>query len=219
MKMLVLFSGGLDSAVAVHWALNQNHKVSCLGFEYGSKHNQQENSYAERYASKLGLDYIKINLDFIGKHFNSSLLQGGGNLPKPGEVNSSAVVPFRNGIMLAVAAGYAESIDAQGIVLANHAGEVAPDCKLTFTIPMGSAIYNGTLANIELFCPFANGPKTDIIRLGDKLHVDFANTYTCYNGGEVQCGTCRSCVPRREAFRLAGVLDPTVYVNEHYAST
>lgn len=218
MKMLVLFSGGLDSATAVHWALSQKHEVVCLGFEYGSKHNYQENLHAERYAAKLGLSYKKISLDFIGKHFNSSLLQGGGDLPKPGEVNSSAVVPFRNGIMLAVAAGYAESIDAQGVVLSNHAGEVAPDCKAAFTVPMGSAIYAGTLKNIELFCPFAYGPKTDIIRLGDELHVDFANTYTCYNGGEVQCGVCRSCVPRREAFLLAGVVDPTVYAREYNAS-
>ena len=123
------------------------------------------------------------------------------------------VVPFRNGIMLAVAAGYAESREAEGLVIAAHAGDHAiyPDCRETFMSPMADAIRNGTYAAIDLLRPFITMRKEDIAARGAELGVEFAKTWSCYRGGERHCGRCGTCVERVEAFALAGLDDPTDY--------
>ena len=127
----------------------------------------------------------------------------------------STVVPFRNGIMLAVAAGFAESIGAAGIVIAAHVGDHAiyPDCREEFLAPMASAIREGTYARVELLRPFVSMDKVAIVRRGAELGVDFGRTWSCYKGGEIHCGTCGTCVERREGFLLAGIVDPTTYTS------
>jgi 7-cyano-7-deazaguanine synthase len=124
------------------------------------------------------------------------------------------VVPFRNGIMLAIACGIAESRDAQGLVIAAHAGDHAiyPDCREPFMKAMAEAMQAGTYAAIELLRPFIAIDKTGIARLGHELGVDFSHTWSCYKGGDVHCGTCGTCVERREAFANAGLTDPTPYL-------
>lgn len=123
------------------------------------------------------------------------------------------VVPFRNGIMLAVACGYAESAGAEGLVIAAHAGDHAiyPDCRESFMAAMARAMEEGTYARIRLLRPFIAMDKAAIVRRGVELGVDFARTWSCYKGGETHCGTCGTCVERREAFALAGIADPTDY--------
>jgi 7-cyano-7-deazaguanine synthase len=124
-----------------------------------------------------------------------------------------SVVPFRNGIMLAVAAGYAESIGAQGVVIAAHAGDHAiyPDCREPFLLAMGEAMNSGTYAHIELLLPFIAMDKAAIATRGTAMGVDFSTTWSCYKGGDIHCGLCGTCVERREAFVLAGLPDPTDY--------
>ncbi len=123
------------------------------------------------------------------------------------------VVPFRNGIMLAIAAGFAESIGANHLVLGNHAGDhaVYPDCREDFTAPMSAAIKAGTYAEITIVRPFEKVTKTDICRIGNELGVPYKLTYSCYKGGEKHCGKCGTCFERIEAFRDSGVTDPTLY--------
>ena len=123
------------------------------------------------------------------------------------------VVPFRNGIMLAIAAGYGESIGAEALVIAAHAGDHAiyPDCREGFMRAMGEAIAGGTYARLALLRPFIDWDKTRILRRGAELGIDYARTWSCYKGGDRQCGTCGTCVERREAFLRAGVPDPTDY--------
>ena len=123
------------------------------------------------------------------------------------------VVPFRNGIMLAIAAGYAESTGAQGLVIAAHSGDHAiyPDCRPAFMNAMAEAIKQGTYAHLEIIAPFLKCTKADILRRGVELGVDYSRTYSCYKGGAKHCGRCGTCVERREAFLLAGVEDPTGY--------
>ena len=125
----------------------------------------------------------------------------------------STVVPFRNGIMLSIAAGFAESRGAEAVVIAAHSGDHAiyPDCRESFMEPMARAIREGTYAQIELLRPFIAVDKTGIVRRGVELGVDFSHTWSCYKGSEIHCGTCGTCVERREAFLLAGVADPTIY--------
>ena len=126
------------------------------------------------------------------------------------------VVPFRNGIMLAAACGFAESARADGLVIAAHSGDHAiyPDCREPFMQGMANAMSEGTYARIELLRPFIVMDKAAIAKLGHELGVDFAKTWSCYKGREQHCGSCGTCVERREAFIHAGVVDPTVYSEE-----
>ncbi len=127
----------------------------------------------------------------------------------------STVVPFRNGIMLSISAGFAESRDAEGLVIAAHAGDHAiyPDCREEFMKSMADAIRIGTYAGIKLLRPFIAMTKAEIAARGNALGVDFSQTWSCYKGAPLHCGTCGTCVERREAFMLAGVVDPTVYAS------
>jgi 7-cyano-7-deazaguanine synthase len=148
--------------------------------------------------------------------FKSDLLKSGSDIPDghyAEENMKQTVVPFRNGIMLAIATGYAESIGANGLVIAAHSGDHAiyPDCREPFMLGMAQAMKAGTYAQIELLRPFINEDKASIARRGAELCVDFAKTWSCYKGGDIHCGVCGTCVERREAFMLAGVSDPTVY--------
>ena len=216
MKVCVLLSGGMDSVTALHYALRRHAVVAALSFDYGAKHNACELACARTHAQRNGLRHEVVTLDFIGELFTSALLRSGGAIPDGhyAEANmQQTVVPFRNGIMLAIGAGYAESIGAEGLVIAAHAGDhtIYPDCREPFMRAMADAMGAGTYANIQLLRPFIDRDKAGIARLGAELGIDFAQTWSCYKGGPVHCGVCGTCVERREAFLLAGVPDPTAY--------
>lgn len=217
-KVLVVLSGGMDSTVALAWAKLGHLVIGAINFHYGSKHNGNELIASAQIARHYAVPIKHVDLPFIDKLFKSDLLKSGGDIPEGHYADESmkrTVVPFRNGIMLAIAAGYAESIGADAIVLGNHFGDHAiyPDCRKSFITPMSRAIEEGTYAKIELISPFCDQDKTDIAALGFKLSVPFEKTWTCYKGGAAHCGKCGSCVERREAFQLAKVKDPTVYEN------
>ncbi len=217
-KALVVFSGGMDSTVGVYWAVENYTEVETLSFYYGSKHNRQEHKRALQTCEKLGLKNTLIELDFINKYFQSDLLQSGGDIPEghyAADNMKSTVVPFRNGIMLSIAAGFAESQECDVLVLGNHNGDHAiyPDCRESFIEGIKKAISEGTAKNIEVVSPFCNISKTDICKIGDELNVDYSLTYSCYKGGDSHCGKCGTCYERIEAFTDSGVNDPTVYEN------
>jgi len=218
MTVAVLLSGGMDSVTAFYDAMI-NHKVAvALSFDYGSKHNGREIPMARWHAEHLGIPHVTIPLGFIGEHFESNLLAKGGPIPEGHYEEGSmkrTVVPFRNGIMLAIAAGFAESRGVQGLVIAAHAGDHAiyPDCREEFMQAQAEAIRLGTYAGIKVLRPLIAMTKADIARRGVELGVDFSRTWSCYVGGEIHCGQCGTCVERREAFLLAGVPDPTTYAS------
>ena len=217
MKVCVLLSGGMDSVTALHHAAREHDVVSALSFDYGSKHNDSEIPCAQWHAAQLGVPHTVIALPFVNEHFASDLLQSGGDIPDghyAEENMKRTVVPFRNGIMLSIAAGFAESRGAEGLVIAAHSGDHAiyPDCREPFMQAMSDAIRLGTYVEIEVLRPFIQTDKTGIARLGAELAVDFARTWSCYKGGATHCGTCGTCVERREAFLLAGIADPTPYL-------
>jgi 7-cyano-7-deazaguanine synthase len=216
MKVVVLCSGGMDSVTALHWARAHHDVRAVLSFDYGAKHNDCEIPFAKEHAKQIGAPHCLIPLDFIGKLFASDLLKSGGDIPEghyADENMKRTVVPFRNGIMLAAACGLAESIEAEGLVIAAHGGDHAiyPDCREDFMRAMGNAMKFGTYAKIELLRPFIAMSKADIANEGMKLGVDFERTWSCYKGGAIHCGKCGTCVERREAFQLAGIPDPTIY--------
>lgn len=216
MKVCVLLSGGMDSVAAFYEVLGRHEVSACLSFDYGAKHNACEIPFAKLHAGRNGIPHQVISLDFIDRLFKSDLLQSGGEIPEGHYAEASmkqTVVPFRNGIMLSIAAGYAESIDAEALVIAAHSGDHAiyPDCREPFMQSMAAAIGEGTYAKIRLLRPFIAMDKAGIARRGAELGVDFSETWSCYKGGEIHCGVCGTCVERREAFILAALPDPTRY--------
>ncbi len=218
MKTVVLLSGGMDSAAALYEARATHEVVGGLSFDYGSKHNHQEIPCAAWHCQKLKIPHQIIALDFVPALFQSALLKSGGQIPDghyEEDTMKQTVVPFRNGIMLSIATGYAESIGAEGLVIAAHAGDHAiyPDCREGFMQAMEDAMRLGTYAGIALLRPFINFTKAQIAARGNALGVDFSQTWSCYKGGEIHCGTCGTCVERREAFFNAGLPDPTVYAS------
>jgi 7-cyano-7-deazaguanine synthase len=216
MKTLVLLSGGMDSVTALHLAAREHEVVGCVSFDYGSKHNPREIPMAAWQARQVGAKHDVISLAFVNQLFVSDLLQSGGDIPEghyAADNMKRTVVPFRNGIMLSIACGLAESRGAEGLVIAAHSGDHAiyPDCREPFMRAMADAMRQGTYARIELLRPFMDCDKAEIVRRGAKLGIDFAHTWSCYKGGDIHCGKCGTCVERREAFLRAGVPDPTVY--------
>ena len=217
-KVVVLCSGGMDSVVALYDAARSHEVTAAVSFHYGAKHNDREIPFAKWHADRLGVPHITVPLAFIGEQFESDLLQKGGEIPKghyEEETMKKTVVPFRNGIMLSIAGGFAESKGAQGLVIAAHSGDHAiyPDCREDFLSAMADAIRLGTYARVEVMRPFVTMTKTEIAKRGHDLGVDFSKTWSCYVGGDVQCGECGTCVERREAFLLAGISDPSTYLS------
>ncbi len=218
-RTLVLLSGGMDSVAALHWARREGEVVGALSFDYGAKHNACELACAAWQCSQLGVPHEAVSLPFINDLFTSDLLCSGGEIPDghyADETMRRTVVPFRNGILLAIACGLAESRGAEAVVIAAHSGDHAiyPDCREPFMQAMATAMREGSYARIELLRPFIRLDKAAIARLGHELGVDFSHTWSCYKGGERHCGTCGTCVERREAFQQAGLVDPTEYLHE-----
>ena len=187
-----------------------------ISFDYGSNHNAREIAYAEMHCKRLGIEHITIPLDFMHKYFRSSLLEGADAIPEghyADENMKSTVVPFRNGIMLAVAAGVAESRNLTKLLIANHGGDhtIYPDCRPEFISAMDSATNAGTYVGVRVVAPYTNITKGDIARIGKKLGIDYSETWSCYKGGEKHCGKCGTCVERKEALAYAGIEDTTEY--------
>lgn len=215
-RSIVLLSGGVDSVTAYYDALESGEVVAALSFDYGSKHNRREIAFAAKHAESRGVRHVVIPLEFMNRYFRSDLLESGGSIPQghyEEESMKSTVVPFRNGIMLAIAAGFAESVDADSVIIAAHGGDHAiyPDCRQDFMKAMGDAMRFGTYPGIKLLRPFIDWKKQDIVARGITLGIDYAQTWSCYVGGEMHCGKCGTCVERREAFVLAGAKDPVLY--------
>ena len=211
---VIVVSGGVDSITMLY----EYQECIALGvsFDYGSNHNARELPFAEMHCKRLGIPHIVIPLDFMPRYFKSSLLQGAEAIPEGNYDDSnmqSTVVPFRNGIMLSIAAGIAESHGLSHVMLANHAGDhtIYPDCRPQFVDAMSAAIEAGTYVGVKVLAPYTQITKTDIVRRGATLGIDYSETWSCYKGGEKHCGKCGTCRERIEALRDAGIEDHTVY--------
>ena len=187
-----------------------------VSFSYGSNHHAKEITFAEYHCKLLGIPHIVIDLAFMPKYFRSSLLEGGDAIPEGHYADDnmkSTVVPFRNGIMLSIAAGIAESHNLKYVMMANHGGDHAiyPDCRPSFVEAMSKATQEGTYPGIQILAPYTDITKADIAMKGKALGIDYTKTWSCYKGGEHHCGKCGTCVERREALAAAGIADETIY--------
>lgn len=216
MKTVAIFSGGLDSTVLLHELLADGDEVLALSVDYGQRH-RVELHYAERMAKRLGCEWRIADLSRIGDLLAGSS-QTSADVPVPHghyaeESMKQTVVPNRNMIMLAVAAGWAIGRKADRLAYGAHAGDhtIYPDCRPEFVAAMRHVLGLADWHQLDLHCPFLGLSKADIVRRGATLDVDFAATWSCYEGGSIHCGLCGTCHERREAFSLAGVPDPTEY--------
>lgn len=209
---IIILSGGMDSVTLLH---EYKERISlAVTFDYHSRHAEYEIACAKWQCGALGIKHIVIEVDFMEQYFKSSLLKNGFEEIPEGhyaeENMKSTIVPFRNGIMLSIVAGIAESEEAKYVLMANHSGDhfVYPDCRPEFVKAMDAAICTGTTNGVHLLTPYTDISKRDIALKGRDLGVDFAHTYSCYKGHDVHCGKCGTCVERKEA--LEG-FDPTEY--------
>lgn len=212
---IISLSGGLDSSTLLYDY--RDGVALAVSFDYGSRHNKQEISCASRLCKLLNIEHKTISLSFIEENFVSNLLMGQGSIPKAeydADNMASTVVPFRNGIMLSILAGMAESSNLKYILIANHFGDhfIYPDCRESFVKPMSIAIEQGTSNNVKLIAPYTLLSKADIVQRGNCLSVPYEYTYSCYCGGEKHCGECATCRERKAAFRETGIADPTIYM-------
>ncbi|MDQ0458064.1 7-cyano-7-deazaguanine synthase QueC [Rhizobium paknamense] len=217
MKTLVVCSGGLDSVSLAHKIAAEQQLIGLLSFDYGQRH-KKEVEFAALAAKRLGVPHQVIDITAIGKSLTGSALTDDLDVPDghyAEETMKITVVPNRNAIMLAIAFGVAAAKKADAVAVAVHGGDhfIYPDCRPGF-IDAFQVMQNHALegyADVKLLAPFVTVPKSEIVRQGAKYHTPFAETWSCYKGGEKHCGRCGTCVERREAFHLAGVTDPTLY--------
>ena len=206
---VIVVSGGMDSITLLYD--RKDYIALAVTFDYGSNHNAREIPFARLHCERLGIPHIVIPLDFMHNYFKSSLLEGADAIPDghyAEENMKSTVVPFRNGIMLSIAVGLAESKGLKRVLIANHGGDhtIYPDCRPEFIDAMDKAAKAGTYVDVAIDAPYTNITKADIARRGKALGINYDETWSCYKGGETPCGTCGTCVERKEALREAGII-------------
>ena len=197
---VIILSGGMDSVTLLY---DQQERIAlAVSFDYGSKHNDREIPFARLHCERLGIPHIEGGEEIPEGHYADENMK-------------STVVPFRNGIMLSIAVGIAESNDLRFVMMANHAGDhtIYPDCTPQFVDAFDEAARAGTFVKVGLLSPFTNWTKADIARRGKELGINYAETWSCYKGEEKHCGKCGTCVERREALSEAGIEDPTAYAD------
>ncbi|MFJ7272725.1 7-cyano-7-deazaguanine synthase [Streptomyces sp. NPDC099050] len=220
-RIVATVSGGLDSVVLAHHLVDQGHDLLMLSIDYGQRH-RKEHEFAERTAVRLEADYEVVDLRNIATMLPGySLTDSNVDVPDqhytaPGSVN---VVPNRNVILLSVAFGRAAAEKADKVAIGTVAGDdtTAPDCSREFIDAFNAMERVATAgyapAELQVIAPFIDVAKSEVINLGDRLGVRWAETWSCFNGYDVQCGLCAACQDRRLAFEKSDVSDPTEYRN------
>ena len=216
MKAVVLFSGGLDSTVLVYDLLNEGADLKLLSIDYGQRHEKELKSSSE-IAEFLGLEHEILRLPMLNNLLGGSALTDPSILLPEGhyaeDSMKATVVPNRNMILLSLAAGHAISLQFDTVAYAAHAGDhtIYPDCRPEFATAMDEALKLCDWNTVSLYRPFVQLSKHDLVRKGKELGVPFEKTWSCYAGNDKHCGKCGTCVERKEAFELVGLLDPTEY--------
>ncbi|WP_281966772.1 7-cyano-7-deazaguanine synthase QueC [Roseovarius nanhaiticus] len=222
MKVIVICSGGMDSVALAHRYAATGDLHALLSFNYGQRH-AKELEFAALCAARLGVPHHVIDISAIGAALSGSALTDDIDVPDghyAEETMKITVVPNRNAIMLTIAFGMAAAQKVDAVATAVHGGDhfIYPDCRPDF-IAAFQAMEDRAMegyADIRLLTPYLQGTKADIAIDGAKHGTPFAETWSCYKGGDLQCGRCGTCVERREAFHLAGVEDPTTYADPDF---
>lgn len=218
-KAIAIISGGLDSVTLAYFLRAEGYNLHLVSFDYGQRH-KKELAFAELCARRLEANFDLIDLSSVGRLLKGSALTD--DIPVPDghyaePTMAITVVPNRNAIMLSVAYGVAVAEEAEVVAIGAHGGDhfIYPDCRPGFIQAFHAMQQHATEgfghAKLKLEAPFLHLGKHQIVKLGSALQVPYADTWSCYKGGEKHCGLCGTCCERREAFELAGIADPTAY--------
>lgn len=225
-KSIVVLSGGLDSATIL-WEVARKAQQTlgartyALTVDYGQRHRKEIEAacalIAELARLNILVEHRIVDLSAI-KTLLAGSSQTSDDVPVPyghysEETMAKTVVPNRNMILLAIAGGWAASIEASAIYFGAHNGDHAiyPDCRPDFIGKLNAALASATEAELAVIAPYASALKEDIVKRGVEIGVPYHLTWSCYEGGKVHCGKCGTCVERREAFINASAIDPTLY--------
>ena len=218
-RAVAIVSGGMDSVTLAYLLATEGYDLHLLSFDYGQRH-RRELEYAELCAERLDAEFDVVDISGVGRLLGGSALTD--DVPVPHGCYAASnmavtVVPNRNPILLSIAYGVAVAEGAKMVATGVHAGDhfVYPDCRpgfiQAFDAMQKKAVEGFGDESLRLYAPFVEWSKADIVAAGVELGVPYADTWSCYEGGEVHCGRCGTCVERREAFQLTSVRDPTVY--------
>ncbi|MGO2013105.1 MAG: 7-cyano-7-deazaguanine synthase QueC [Pseudoalteromonas sp.] len=214
-KVVVIYSGGMDSFTVLNKALQQGCEVYALSFDYGQRH-VKELKVAADVCKKLGVAHKIVDISAINQLIGGSSLTDDIDVPEghyEAENMKSTIVPNRNMILLSLAVGYAVSLKASKVYYGAHSGDHAiyPDCRPEFVEKMDDVCRIANYDAVEIFSPYLNNSKIDILTDGIKMGLDYSQTWTCYNGRDKACGKCGACQERLEAFELNNTVDPLQY--------
>lgn len=222
MKTTLVCSGGLDSVSLAHVLAGDGALARVVSFDYGQRH-RKELGFARACAARLGVPFHLIDMRGIGASLTGSALTDDIDVPDghyAQETMRITVVPNRNAIMLAIAFGVAAAQGDTAVAAAVHGGDhfIYPDCRPGFTKAFAEMQRHALQghADVALHVPFVHRTKADIVTAGARAGTPFAETWSCYKGGDLHCGRCGTCVERREAFDLAGIADPTAYADPDF---
>lgn len=211
-KCVVILSGGPDSSALAYWAKNQGYDVYGITFLYGQIATK-EVKHANMIAGKLGIPIKLIDLTSLKQIFVGVTSLCDKNIEMTSTFSQPIIVPFRNAIFLSIAVAYAEAIGATTIFYGAQGSDEPfyPDCRREFYKSFEEVAKSGTGKQIIIEAPFSDISKSEVVKLGAKLGVPFHLTWSCYLNGVNHCGKCESCVNRKNAFKEAGIPDPTEY--------
>ena len=214
-KIIVVYSGGLDSFTLLNEAIRSGKDVSALSFDYGQKHNK-ELHFVENFCSQESIDSKIVDVSSIKELFQGSSLTDEIDIPKghyEDDSMKSTVVPNRNMILISLALGYAVTKEAEEVWFGAHAGDHAiyPDCRPEFVEKMDAVARIANYSPIAVKAPYIAMSKTEILAIGLNMQLDYGLTWTCYEGKELACGICGACHERLESFAANNVIDPIKY--------
>jgi 7-cyano-7-deazaguanine synthase len=214
-KVVVIYSGGMDSFTVLNRALKDGKEVFALSFDYGQRH-VKELECASKVCDSLGIQHKVIDISSINQLLAGSSLTDDIDIPEghyEAENMKSTIVPNRNMILLSLAVGYAVSVGAAQVYYGAHSGDHAiyPDCRPEFVQKMNDVCLIANYESVEIFSPYLTVNKSAILTDGISMDLDYSDTWTCYNGREKACGKCGACQERLEAFSDNNVIDPIEY--------
>lgn len=208
LKAIVLLSGGVDSAVALWWA-KRRWRVYALTFKFGGLNSNEAESARKLARLAKVVRHITVDVKFLKQ---ISELRGRRDAAgQPRESYPSTYIPSRNAIFFGIASYYAEIYGARYIVTGHLARDPFPDSKPAYVKAMNVALSQGSWLGkkyrTKILMPFAHSSKAVILRIGAKLNVPLASTWSCHTNRKNPCGKCKGCISRSIAFKDLGLLD------------